>query len=179
MSAAADVHVRPLDAATELDALRPLWLALRDHHHAITPTWGPVRDDEDSWARRRKDYAAWLQEEDAFCLVAQAPGDDDGAGAGPLLGYLLGTVNAGSPTWKGAARFCYVETLSVLPEARGRGVGRALLAAARQRLAGIGVTRIELTAVAANEDARRFYAREGFELAFVTLRSDGPPASPA
>jgi ribosomal protein S18 acetylase RimI-like enzyme len=168
----ADVVVRPLDPATELEGLRPLWLALRDHHGSITPAWGPVRDDEDSWGRRSKDYATWLTEEDAFCLVALAPG----AGQGPFLGYLLGTVNAGSPTWSSAERFCYVETLSVLPEARGRGVGQALLQAARERLAGIGVQRIELTAVAANAGARRFYEREGFDVAFVTLRSDGPPA---
>jgi GNAT superfamily N-acetyltransferase len=172
----ADLTIRQLDPAKQLDVLRPLWLALRDHHHELTPGWGPVRDDEASWGRRRKDYAAWLAEPDAFCLVAReggpvAFGDPK---AGPPLGYALVTVNPGGPTWV-VERFGYLETLSVLPEARGRGDGRAQLDAVRARHAALGVHRLELTAVAANADARRFYEREGFAVGFVHLVADLPP----
>jgi ribosomal protein S18 acetylase RimI-like enzyme len=155
------IDIAPLEPATQLDELRPLWLALRDHHGSVTPDWEPLRAADDSWARRRADYEKWLTEPDAFCLVAR-----QGRRA---VGYVLVTVNEGSPTWQ-RGRFGYVETLSVLPDARGRSIGAALLDAAAQRLAALGVDDMELTVVARNERARRFYAREGFEEAFVTVR---------
>ena len=42
--------------ASQIDELRPLWLALRENHGSVTPEWGPLRPPEDSWTRRRKDY---------------------------------------------------------------------------------------------------------------------------
>lgn len=70
----------------------------------------------------------------------------------------------------------YVQTLSIAPVARGQGIGHELLRAVRARLAGIGVARIELTAVAPNEPARRFYEREGFGVVFVTMAAQTEPA---
>lgn len=154
-----------LDPATQLAELRPLWLAMRDHHHAIAPDWGPVHADDESWARRSKDYASWLTEPDAFCLVAR----DDG---GRAVGYLLATVNAGGPTWVNPERFCYLESISVLPELRGQGVGRLLLDAMTAHLDTLGVKSVSVSQVAANEDARRFYERAGFSLAFIQLTRD-------
>jgi GNAT superfamily N-acetyltransferase len=147
-----------------VDALRPLWLAMKAHHAEITPDWGPVRGDEDSWARRRADYVNWLAEPDAFCLVARDSSDS------AVLGYALVTVNEGSPTWAAVARFAYVESLSVLPQARGRGVGTALLQRVEEHLATLDVFQLDITAVAANSGARRFYERAGYETAFVTLQ---------
>jgi GNAT superfamily N-acetyltransferase len=146
-----------------VEQLRPLWLAMKEHHGSITPGRGPVRDDEDSWARRRADYVKWLAEPDAFCLVARDP-------EGTILGYALVTVNDGSATWAAVDRFGYLESLSVLPRARGQGVGAALLRAAEDHLATLGVEHVEITLVAANEDARRFYEREGYGPAFLTVQ---------
>lgn len=156
-----------------VDQLRPLWLAMVAHHGAITPDWGPVRDDDDSWTRRRADYVKWLAEPDAFCLAAHARAPtsrDSGWLAGTILGYALVTVNEGSPTWASVERFGYVESLSVLPEARSTGVGSALLRAAEDQLATLGVEQVNITTVAPNENARRFYEREGYEAAFITLQ---------
>ena len=152
--------------------LRELWLALRDHHAQITPDWGPVRDDDDSWGRRRADYERWLAEPDAFVLVArEAPG-------GPPVGYAMVTVNAGSPTWAAVDRFGYVETLSVAADARGQGLGAALLDEVTAQLAAIGVDQIEITLVAANDGARRFYERQGYEPSFLTVRRRGSSPPP-
>jgi ribosomal protein S18 acetylase RimI-like enzyme len=68
-------------------------------------------------------------------------------------------VNSGSPTWAAVERFGYLETLSVLPSARGAGVGTALLDAVQAHLSALGVVRLELTMVARNAEARRFYER--------------------
>jgi len=87
------------------------------------------------------------------------------------------TVNAGSPTWAAVERFGYLETLSVLPSERGRGVGTALLDAVQAHLSALGVRRMELTMVARNAEARRFYERAGFDVRFVTMvRDASPPA---
>jgi GNAT superfamily N-acetyltransferase len=146
-----------------LGELRPLWLALRTHHGEIAPQLGPVRDDEDTWRRRRGQYARWLEDEPRdFVLLARRHGR--------AVGYLFARVaESASPTWDGGT-VLDVETLSVLPEARGGGVGARLLALVREEVALHGYDQLTLTAVATNRDALRFYEREGFAPTFVTLR---------
>jgi ribosomal protein S18 acetylase RimI-like enzyme len=55
-----------------------------------------------------------------------------------------------------------LETLAVPPEERGRGIGRALLAAVSQRLQNMGAAEISLHLLVGNDQAARFYEREGF-----------------
>ena len=62
----------------------------------------------------------------------------------------------------------------MLPEERGGGIGTTLLHAVDDHLATLGVFHVELTAVAANVAARRFYEREGYEVAFVTMQRRTP-----
>ncbi len=147
--------------------LEPLWLALRDHHHSVTPGWGPIHDDTTSWDRRRHAYERWLREPDAFVLVAES--------GGRPFGYALVRVSGPSPTWAGLERVGQVETLSVSPGARGRGIGAALLDAVDAELERIGVSEIELTVVEPNVGARRFYERRGFETLFLTMRRRRKP----
>jgi hypothetical protein len=54
-----------------LDAVRPLWLAMRDHHHQVAPAFGPPRDDEATWARGRAMYAGWTAERESCILLAR------------------------------------------------------------------------------------------------------------
>jgi ribosomal protein S18 acetylase RimI-like enzyme len=147
--------------------LEPLWLALRDHHQSVTASWGPVHDDTTSWDRRRRAYERWLREPEAFVLLAEVDGRP--------AGYALVRVSGPSPTWAGLERYGQVETLSVLPGARGRGIGAALLDAVDAELERIGVTEVELTVVEPNVAARRFYERRGFETLFLTMRRRRKP----
>ena len=55
-----------------------------------------------------------------------------------------------------------VQNLFVRPEHRGRRVGSRLLATAERALADAGADVVSLDAMAANEDARRFYERHGY-----------------
>jgi GNAT superfamily N-acetyltransferase len=54
-----------------------------------------------------------------------------------------------------------LETLVVADSARGTGVGRELLDAARERLAEWGAQVMTISVIAGNEGAVRFYRREG------------------
>ena len=56
--------------ARRIPELEPLWHALYDHHVEIGQSVAPLRDFGESWRRRRAQYEAWLQSDDALLLVA-------------------------------------------------------------------------------------------------------------
>jgi GNAT superfamily N-acetyltransferase len=67
-----------------------------------------------------------------------------------------------------------VHDLAVLPEYRGRGIGRALLAAAEQRARARGCAKLTLEVLETNDGARRLYESFGFrdfELGGTPLRT--------
>ena len=76
-----------------------------------------------------------------------------------LLGYAIG-VQVLSLEHQGLIG--EIDEFFVLPEARSRGVGTALLAALEGALAGSGCVRLELQLGVANRKARAFYQRQGF-----------------
>jgi ribosomal protein S18 acetylase RimI-like enzyme len=144
--------------AEALDAVEPLWHALKNHHGACTPGI-PVRSDADSWARRRSDYERWLAEPGAFLLVARAENR-------PVAFALVRMQEAG-PTWIEPARHAVVQDLAVAAEARGSGLGQALIERVHDET---GCEVVELTVLTANASARAFYDRLGFEPYAETLR---------
>jgi ribosomal protein S18 acetylase RimI-like enzyme len=58
----------------------------------------------------------------------------------------------------------YVTAVSVMPEARGHGVGSALLRDATDQARAAGMSSLALDVDKDNETARRLYLREGFDL---------------
>jgi len=79
--------------------------------------------------------------------------------AGTLLGYLI-VVLVVSVEHKGLMG--EIDEFFVLPEARSRGIGAALLAAAEQALVQRGCVRLQLQLGRGNSRARRFYERRGY-----------------
>ena len=141
-------------ASENLEELAPLWGA-REHLLAVAPRWLPdPYDAEESWRRRSSQYRCWLAERDSFALVARR--------SCRAVGYAFVHVRGGSPTWAMSERAGELETLAVPPEERGRGIGRALLAAVSQRLQNMGAAEISLHLLVGNDQAARFYEREGF-----------------
>jgi GNAT superfamily N-acetyltransferase len=147
-----------------LDAPRALWLSLRDHHHAVAPEMGPIRDDRETWDRRRAQYAAWLEgDERAHFLIARRDGH--------VLAYaFLRPARVTSTTWEREHDGLELETLSVAADARGTGIGGRLMALVREEVARGGYGGLYVTAIARNVDALRFYEREGFTAEFIHLR---------
>jgi ribosomal protein S18 acetylase RimI-like enzyme len=142
--------------------LRPLWLALRDHHRAVAPQLGPVWNDEESWGRRRAHHERALAGAGAFVLVARE--------AGRAVGYALVTLRGASYTWRYPAAHGELEAISVLPEAQGDGIGRALVERCYAELAERGIDTMTLRVIEGNAQARGFYERMGFAPWVVELR---------
>ena len=144
----------------EVDRLAPLWESLRRHHVSIVPELAqqpPAR----SWEIRRALYDQVLSDSDAFALVAVQEGVD--------VGYALVALHDGpDDTWVTGDRIAEVETLAVIPEARGRGVGTALLDRVDAELDALGVRDLRLAVVPTNVDAVRFYERRGL-VPFLTV----------
>ena len=142
--------------ASEVDCLERLWGQLLVHHAQQAPhltALGALRSPEDSWRLRRGQYLDWLQEPLTAVLVAR-----DGR---RLLGYAVVHVLAAPGSWQWGDRAGVLETLVVDDQARGAGVGQALVRAARERLAESGVQVMKISVIAGNDDALRFYERAG------------------
>lgn len=78
---------------------------------------------------------------------------------GQLRGYLVAVLLL---SLEHGGLMAEVDELFVLPQARGRGLGAQLLAAAEAALAARGCVRLQLELGVANEAARAFYARKGY-----------------
>jgi ribosomal protein S18 acetylase RimI-like enzyme len=63
-------------------------------------------------------------------------------------------------TWATKERIAELETLTVLPGHRGRGIGRALVEGVHRRLDSIGVSEIAVSVISSNREAVRFYERD-------------------
>jgi ribosomal protein S18 acetylase RimI-like enzyme len=156
----------------ELDAVEPLWNALQAHHSEITPALSertPKRDAGDAWRLRRAKYERWLKDPDTFFVVAEADGTP--------VGYAFVTVGPGYASWETGERLAELETLSVLPERRGGGIGSALIDAVWDRLAQLGVEDMQITTTTTNVDSHRFYERQGFAQRFVVYYGSPPGPS--
>jgi ribosomal protein S18 acetylase RimI-like enzyme len=136
-----------------VDELEPLWLTLFRHHREVGP--GPFVDESSSWPIRRRFYLRVLEDPRSFVLLARR---------GPRpVGYAVVSVHdEPDDTWPTGDTFAEVETLLVLPDERGAGIGTRLLDVVDRRLADLGITCLFIGVMAGNDDARRLYERRGF-----------------
>ncbi|MEV6847502.1 GNAT family N-acetyltransferase [Actinoplanes sp. NPDC051411] len=143
-------------AASGLDEVADLWIALASHHYeagaALASMAAPVGAAE-SWPARRGQYASWSREPGWQLLVA----DDNGT----VSGYAAARVTPSSSAWNFGAHVGRLETLAVLPSARGRGLGTALLDAVRAGWRDAGIEFATVSVIAGNDGAQRFYDRLG------------------
>jgi ribosomal protein S18 acetylase RimI-like enzyme len=147
--------------AEALDRLQPLWLELHRHHQAVAgEALRPYVDDAHSWAARRAMYAGFLAApHGSFVLLAER--------AGALLAYAMVAITPVEETWvddtwRTGPLIAEIETLSVAPEARGHGLGTALLDRIDAELEDAGIGDVVVGAFAANAGALALYERRGF-----------------
>jgi ribosomal protein S18 acetylase RimI-like enzyme len=150
-AAGAGVEVRRLVPA-DADAWWALRLrALRDHPGAFGASYEEARDRPVE--ERRRDFATRSGGPERLILGACLP-------AG---GPLAGSVGCLREDWPKERHKASIWGMYVAPEARGRGVGQALLGAAvEQARRWEGVEQIHLAGAADNDAARRLYRAAGF-----------------
>ena len=145
-----------------IDDLEPLWDALRTHHAAIASELGETRSPDESWLHRKAEYETWLKEPTSFILLAEKENRP--------IGYAFVRIKKDtSAIWHSADKVAEIETVSILPEFRGLGIGANLMEAIYAEARKEGVKELSLLSVAANPKAIAFYERQGFIQRLVHL----------
>jgi ribosomal protein S18 acetylase RimI-like enzyme len=161
----APVQIRRGGAA-DLDRLEPLWVSVHHVHAESMPELGPYVDDATTWAERRKVYAELLAKPDSVLLLASA-GD---ALVGYGLAHVMPTDETWVPdTWVTGPRIGEIESLAVLPERRGRGLGTQLLDRLEGELREQGVADVVIGVLPGNDGAMRMYERRGYRPTWTYL----------
>ena len=142
--------------AERIDDLEPLWHAMHRHHRSVAghlTAVAPFRSDDESWVLRRAFYERLLARPDSFFLLAERDGSLVGLRRRRRVGNR-GDLEVGE-------RVGELESLSVLPEERGNGLGGRLMDAVFEELRRLGVEEITIAVMEGNADAARFYERRG------------------
>jgi ribosomal protein S18 acetylase RimI-like enzyme len=147
-----------------IDLLEPLWGAMHEHHSSLPSGASELlafRSTEESWKRRRRRYEEWLAQPDTLLLLAELDGRP--------VGYALTTIGGPGAAMVTGERTAEIESLSLLPEARGRGIGSRLMEITKEHLREHGVEVYGLGVMDGNDGARRFYERHGLRAFLVEM----------
>ncbi len=155
-----------LGTPADVGRLEPLWLGLHRIHREAGPELAPYVDDETSWRRRRRLYEHCLAQPDSFLLLVER--EDQ------LIGYVLVVVEPDgdvlwSDTWVVGEKVAELETMYLVPEERGRGLGGNLLDIVDAELGRRGIADLVIGAVPGNTAALRLYERRGFKPSWVVV----------
>ena len=163
-------HVRTGSAA-DLDLVGPLWVAVHHRHTETMPQLAPYVSDDETWRVRRGWYEELLAKPDTLLLLAFV--GDTAVGYG--VAHVMPVDDSWIPdTWVTGSRIGEIESLSVLPEYRGSGLGSVFLERLEQHLSDVGCQDLILGALPGNTDAIRLYERRGYQPTWLYLsRFDG------
>jgi ribosomal protein S18 acetylase RimI-like enzyme len=110
--------------ADDLHLVEPLWVAVHHRHVQSMPQLAPYVSDAESWTIRLALYRELLAKPDTLLLIAF----DGEAAVGYGLAHVLAVEDTWVPdTWRTGQSIGEIESLSVLPEYRGSGLGSVLL----------------------------------------------------
>lgn len=161
-----------LGGSERIPDLEPLARALARYHVTVDPDIPgiPPRDEDGWWRIRRENYRQWLSDRDAFVLIAE----DDGR----PIGYALVAFRDSDDSHLTGPRFAELESLAVLEEERGRGVGTSLLREVYRQVRARGAEEMVIGVLATNERALALYEREGFKPWVVLTFGKVPEVEP-
>jgi ribosomal protein S18 acetylase RimI-like enzyme len=160
----------------DLGRLRPLWVAVHRAHQRAMPELAPYVADDDSWRERLALYERLFATYEPVLLLA---GDGERL-VGYGLAYAMPVADGWlADTWVTGERVGEIESLAVLPEYRGQGIGTRLLRQLQDRLREQGAADVVLGVLPGNTDAVRLYERLGYRPTWLYLsRLEGrPPAT--
>jgi GNAT superfamily N-acetyltransferase len=146
--------VRPVQQS-DYDAWRPLWDGYNAFYGRKGETALPAEITDSTWRR------FFDPTEPVFALVAESEGRLMG-----LTHYLFHR----STTRIGLT--CYLQDLFTLPEARGRGVGRALIEGVYEAALAAGITRVYWQTQDSNTAGRLLYDKVASHKGFIVYSHD-------
>jgi ribosomal protein S18 acetylase RimI-like enzyme len=152
--------------AADLHLVEPLWIAVHHRHAETMPELAPFVGDDESWAVREPLYEELLAKPDTLMLLAF----DGSAAIGYGLAHVMAVEDSWIPdTWQTGQRIGEIESLSVLPEYRGSGLGSVLLDRLEAHLRALGARDLILGVLPGNDDAIRLYQRRGYRPTWLYL----------
>jgi len=161
-----DAFVVEEGGAAHVELLESLWVAVHHQHQQAMPHLGHYVSDAETWRERRRLYDQLFAEHDPVLLLGRHHDEL----AGYALGYTMPVAGTWlADTWATGDRIGEVESLSVLPAYRGRGLGSRLLGALHERLHHQGAVDLMIGALAGNVDAIRLYERHGYRPTWLYL----------
>lgn len=142
-------------AKGDYEAWSQLWAGYNAFYERVGPTAVTQKTTDLTWDRFFDAY------EPMFALVAEQDG------------HLLGLVHAlFHRNTVMAQPVCYLQDLFTSQQARGKGVGRALIEAVYDRARAAGCTRVYWQTHETNRTAMRLYDRVATKSGFVVYRHD-------
>src|SRR5215208_3328498 len=153
-------------SADDLDLLEPLWVAVHHQHAETMPQLAPYVSDAETWRVRKALYEELVGKADTLLLLAFA--DETAVGYG--VAHVIAVEDTWIPdTWATGTRIGEIESLSVLPQFRGSGLGSELLGRLEAHLHERGAHDLILGALPGNTDAIRLYERRGYQPTWIYL----------
>jgi len=151
---AGEIKIRDV-RLSDFDQWLPLWDGYNAFYNRVDPAALPVAVTRTTWARFFDHY------EPVHCLVAET--SDKLVGAVHYIFHRSTTMLG--PT-------CYLQDLFTSKEARGRGVGRALITEVYERAKSAGSTRVYWQTHESNVIARQLYDKVAERSGFIVYRKD-------
>lgn len=149
--------------ARDLVKVKHLWKAMINDYQRLSDGLWEVREPGEAWARRHQQYLDWINDAGGVIFLAYDPDSAE------VVGYAaLHFVTSGA-TFDLGESYGDVETIAVLPERRGQGIGVALLNACRKELDRREIEYLTLETLASNTGALRLYERAGYRTFMVRL----------
>jgi ribosomal protein S18 acetylase RimI-like enzyme len=149
-------------AASELDAVRPLWDMLRRHHVEKSPHF--------KWRYRELTFderkLALLEKDELFIDTACLDG------SGEMAGYCVSSIVGRGGTIEGE-----VDSILVAPAYHKLGIGLVLMSRAMAWLEEKGAGPVKVVVAAGNEEVFPFYEAFGFHLFSHVLVRRPPPGA--
>ena len=150
------MEIRPM-MREDYPAVQTLYRELFFEMAAIAPTYIQAADQDVEY------LDAVLDSDEDDVLVA----DEEGT----ILGFVVLQTQLTPPLpWMVRYRFAALMDLMVRPDARNKGIGTALIDAAKAWTRQNGLRFLELDVLSGNQRARSLYEREGFAPVLSTMR---------
>lgn len=160
MQALQDQPVIARAVPRDLPRLGGIWLELMRMHQESDPSFAMAGDALGRWLAMAEDM---LARDDAFLFKAEV--------AGAPAGFCLGWVACNPPIYR-TAEIGFISEVAVTRAARRRGIGTALVGAARRWFADRGLREFQLSTAVWNTTARAFWETVGGHPLLVRYRFD-------